>query len=1187
MEPTNADSIAELLGELRKSGIFSGEEFAHWSEELSSGMWTRESAASHLLEKGALSPYQVEELRHGRLEECFLADRYRVVDRIGAGGMGVVLRAVDTRLDRVVAVKLLPRERVPDAGAIARFEREARALAKLSHPGIVQAFDAAADRDRHFLVMEYVDGRSLASILDERGSLPAGAAASYVHQAALALAHAHSRGLIHRDLKPANLLVKPSGEVKLLDLGLARFLQDQIAGDALTLEGMGLGTPDYMAPEQFRAARSADERSDVYALGCTLYHALSGRVPFPGSSLEEKARGHASGEPAPIEEIAPDCPMGLVLVARRMMAKRSEDRFQSAREAAEALAPYVAGSSCAAVAIRSEASWRGSQLAISLAPPPSRGRRAARVAAALAAAGLVLAALSYAIHRYTSDGGTARIPREAGGRQVLVVAADGSGDHKTIGEALLAASPGATIRVRAGTYRESVAVSRRSTQAGLTIEADGAASIEVPAGALAGISVSSVERVTLRGLRVAGATGKTALVRVLGRSPGARLEDLSLEQAGGGVDLRVELEEDEAPVVVTRCRIRGITQIAIQCAGVVGSSGDSVSPCRRVVIRDNLIDGAPLGIHVSGAVRSVQVTGNRILGATLAGVQLALLDESAEDILVANNTTFECEAGFRYWAGAVAGRRVEVAGNLFLGTGSRPDALYIDSGGTVHDVRGPGDGRLLLEAWSFHHNGREVVPPAEDDSVAPAFVPPAPTDVAGERLAVISRDPASEDFLRPEAGSPLALGGAGGVDATLPAFIGAVPPAGAAPHDWEATWSARHPKMVLTVSAAEDGGGEHRTIMEALKNVRPGGTIRVVDGATYREDILLTREMYRGVTVEAVNGATLESPSRTAVRIGDVSGVTLRGFRIRPLKGMYAVLIYGRAPGTVIEDLRFEPGDGATHVYEGIGLERLLHEEGSLPVIVRRCAIERASAAFRLSGVANDYTTPQRSGGVLIYDNSIEESLFGIKALGEVHDLLVAGNRVAGSTLGGLQLECILDGSRRIALVNNTLLSCRSAIRLWDDAVKGEEIEVRANLILGSSAPDCVFIDSGGDPQTIKGPGDGAAILARWRWGRNWREGKAPRGADVFEKSWIPVAQDDTLLEEIPILSRHPKDERTYLRPAATSPLAAGGGGADDPTLPVYAGALPPVGAEPWDWSKAWTERARRRAEPAPEPLPE
>ena len=284
--------------------------------------------------------------------------RYELLTELGAGGMGEVYLARDTQLGREVALKVLPPERMNDAEAVARFQREAMALAQLSHPNIVQAYDTGEEDGKHFLVMEFVEGTSLDKLLREKGALAPGRAADFAYQAAQALQHAHEKGLIHRDVKPSNLLVTSKGAVKLLDLGLSRFLQDQIVDGAVTHEGIGMGTPDYAAPEQFRDAHSADERADVYELGCTLYHLLTGKPPFPGSSFHEKYEAHAKKKAQPVEEINPDVPGGVAMVVEKMMAKQPIDRFQTAAEVTEALSPFVAGSSVQFESIRSTSKWR-------------------------------------------------------------------------------------------------------------------------------------------------------------------------------------------------------------------------------------------------------------------------------------------------------------------------------------------------------------------------------------------------------------------------------------------------------------------------------------------------------------------------------------------------------------------------------------------------------------------------------------------------------------------------------------------------------------------------------------------------------------------------------------------------------------------------------------------------------------
>lgn len=298
-----------------------------------------------MLQRQWLSSYQVGRLLAGDTAGLVI-EPYILVEPAGAGGMGHVFKARHRFLKRTVAIKLMRKDKLGDATALRRFYREMEVVAKLHHhPHIVQAFDAGRNGDIHFLVIEYIEGTDLGSLVRSRGRLPVGAVCQYVRQAALGLQFVHTHGLVHRDVKPSNLLLSSEGIVKVADLGLARARTVEADGrthlTALTEEGMILGTLDYIAPEQTEDARTVDIRADIYSLGCTLYHLLTGQPPFSSKAIVDKVLQHKAIEATAVELLAPEVPAALAQAVRKMMAKQRDDRFETPADVAAALEPFA------------------------------------------------------------------------------------------------------------------------------------------------------------------------------------------------------------------------------------------------------------------------------------------------------------------------------------------------------------------------------------------------------------------------------------------------------------------------------------------------------------------------------------------------------------------------------------------------------------------------------------------------------------------------------------------------------------------------------------------------------------------------------------------------------------------------------------------------------------------------------
>ncbi len=338
--PSNTDEFLELL---RKSDLVDEKQLnEHLTQLRAAGLPEKpERFAGLLIRDGLLTHFQAEQLLMGKWRR-FSIGKYKVLERLGTGGMGSVYLCEHKLMRRRVAVKVLPTAKAlaKDESSLQRFYREARAVAALDHPNIVHAYDIDQEDNLHFLVMEYVDGASLQEIVRKSGALDPLRAANYVYQTAFGLAHAHEAGLVHRDIKPGNLLVDRRGTVKILDMGLARFFNDD--EDMLTrkYDENVLGTADYLAPEQAVDSHEADTRADIYSLGATFYFMLTGRPPFEGGTVAQKLIWHQTKSPEPISKFRQDVPPGLLAIIDKMMEKQLEDRYQHPNEVSDALEPW-------------------------------------------------------------------------------------------------------------------------------------------------------------------------------------------------------------------------------------------------------------------------------------------------------------------------------------------------------------------------------------------------------------------------------------------------------------------------------------------------------------------------------------------------------------------------------------------------------------------------------------------------------------------------------------------------------------------------------------------------------------------------------------------------------------------------------------------------------------------------------
>jgi serine/threonine protein kinase len=338
-------SLSSLVVFLREKDFLTRNQLDELSKD-NSQFQEAPSFLRELVRRGWLTSYQASQIAHGNEKELLLGP-YHLLEPIGEGGMGKVFKARHVRMDRIVALKIIPEDCLGNDIALARFNREVQAVAKLSHPNIVTAYEVNQEGTTHYFTMEFMEGIDLAKLVRQSGPLPIPQACDYIRQAALGLQHAHEKGLVHRDIKPGNLIVGRSlaggpPVVKILDFGLARSESRDEKVTRLTKIGHVLGTVDYISPEQAGDARGVDIRSDIFSLGCSLFYLLTGKAPFTGADTVARMLARLLEDAPSVRTARPQTPAALEKVLTKMLARNPAERYRTPAEVAAALEPFAA-----------------------------------------------------------------------------------------------------------------------------------------------------------------------------------------------------------------------------------------------------------------------------------------------------------------------------------------------------------------------------------------------------------------------------------------------------------------------------------------------------------------------------------------------------------------------------------------------------------------------------------------------------------------------------------------------------------------------------------------------------------------------------------------------------------------------------------------------------------------------------
>ncbi|MGL6073577.1 MAG: protein kinase domain-containing protein [Fimbriiglobus sp.] len=679
--PITTEKFLELL---KRSGVVTEGVIQEFTEH-PPFMASAQAMASALIKAGHLTTFQAKLLLAGKHRGLVLGN-YKLLDQIGRGGMGTVYLAEHTSLKRRAAVKVLASDQATTTIGTERFYREAQSAAALDHPNIVKVYDVGQFGNVHYIAMEYVDGQTLAQLIDKNGPLHFATAADYIAQAAAGLQEAGDKGFVHRDIKPENLIVDKLGVVKILDMGLTRHADDE-GGSRLTAvidPNSVVGTPDYIAPEQ-ALNLPVDIRTDIYSLGVTFFALLTGKPPFTGTTAQ-KLLQHQLKEAPSLGAIKAKAPPEIEPIVAMMMAKKPEDRFQQPAEIIESLAPWLSPSAITGQTKTVSASRTRITSRVQMAPPPKAKPKwllpaiaAAVMVVAIGGGAAIYSVMSGTDKPTTMTSATTTKPTDTGSNTsttppvtppattpknnpnelpalapgVLLVANEGPEPRfASITEALATIKPGEkkVIVVRNAVHSEQLSIT--SKHAGVTIESGFPKNLVTwtpPSGATDKplLEINGAEGVRFRGFKFDGQNRVSDTIKVTGRCPDATIEEChALGFTHAAIALYGANGAEDRLVTVKKFRTTGGGESAL------GVSFEPGTAHNYVRIMDSRFEG-PLGaaVQISGPVMKSEVRRNRIFR-TSAAIRYKPINNAVIPLglSVRNNTIVDVALGLDFAA---------------------------------------------------------------------------------------------------------------------------------------------------------------------------------------------------------------------------------------------------------------------------------------------------------------------------------------------------------------------------------------------------------------------------------------------------------------------------------------------------------------------------------------------------------